>query len=104
MASFRPRRPKLVVIDDRTKGKSGHSKLRPLATLIALVLGYQVAFADEAGVSIWLPGTFGSLAAAPVQPGFQWSTTYYHAAATSQSRKEFEQGGRIVTGLSPKPN
>jgi len=106
MASFRPGRPKLVVIDDRTKGKSGHSlfKLRPLTTLIALVLGYQVAAADEAGVSIWLPGTFGSLAAAPVQPGFQWSTTYYHAAATSQSRKEFEEGGRIVTGLRPKPN
>jgi len=105
MASFRPGRPQLI-IDDRTKGKSGHSlfKLRPLATLIALVLGYQVAAADEAGVSIWLPGTFGSLAAAPVQPGFQWSTTYYHAAATSQSRKEFEEGGRIVTGLSPKPH
>src|SRR5215204_31997 len=86
--------------------KLGHRLFKPrsLGTLVALVLGYQVAAADEAGVSIWLPGTFGSLAAAPVQPGFQWSTTYYHAAATSQSRKEFEVGGRIVTGLNLKPN
>src|SRR2546423_2001611 len=96
----------LVVVGHCAKGKSGHSlfKLWPLGTPVALVLGYQVAAADEAGVSIWLPGTFGSLAAAPVQPGLQWSTTYYHAAATSQSRKEFEEGGRIVTGISPRPN
>ena len=75
-----------------------------LLAVVALVGGYKVAVADEAGVSVWLPGTFGSLAAVPVLPGFQWSTTYYHAAATSQSRTEFEEGGRIVRGLSPKPN
>jgi hypothetical protein len=28
-----------------------------------------VATADEGGVSFWLPGFFGSLAAAPQQPG-----------------------------------
>src|SRR5438876_3378173 len=67
--------------------QSRHSlfKLRPLGTLVALALGYQVAFADEAGVSIWLPGTFGSLAAAPVQPGLQWPTTYYKIPRTRQS-------------------
>src|SRR5271170_3995270 len=31
------------------------------------------AVADEGGVSFWLPGLFGSLAAAPQQPG--WSVT-----------------------------
>jgi hypothetical protein len=31
------------------------------------------ALADEGGVSFWLPGLYGSLAAAPVQPG--WSLT-----------------------------
>ena len=75
-----------------------------LLAVVALVLGHQVALADEAGVSVWLPGTFGSLAAVPVQPGFQWSTTYYHATAISKSREEFEEGGRIVTGLRPRPN
>ena len=81
--------------------KFGYSSL---GTLAALALGCQAAVADESGVSIWLPGTFGSLAAVPTQPGFQWSTTYYRATATSESSKRFEQGGRIVTGLSPKPN
>jgi hypothetical protein len=86
--------------------KSGYSgfKLRLLGSLVALALGCHAAVADEAGVSIWLPGTFGSLAAVPARPGFQWSTTYYRATASSESRKRFEQGGRIVTGLSPKPN
>jgi hypothetical protein len=32
-----------------------------------------VARADEGGVSFWIPGFFGSLAAAPLQPG--WSVT-----------------------------
>lgn len=45
-----------------------------LLSVVGLVLGPQVASADEAGVSVWLPGTFGSFAAVPVQPGFQWST------------------------------
>ena len=96
---------RFAIAADRAGGKSSHRlfNLRSLGTLVALMLGYQVAAADEAGISIWLPGTFGSLAAAPVQPGFQWSATYYDAAATSQSRKEFEEAGRIVTGLNPKP-
>lgn len=73
-------------------------------SIVGIVLGHHVAFADEAGVSVWLPGTFGSLAAVPVQPGFQWTTTYYHATATSKSSTEFEEGGRIVRGLRPRPN
>src|SRR3954469_3830735 len=64
-----------VVMKRRVGGKSGHFlfKLWALGTLVAVVLGYKVALADESGVSIWLPGTFGSLAAVPVQPGFQRS-------------------------------
>ncbi|TMK09039.1 MAG: hypothetical protein E6G72_12120, partial [Alphaproteobacteria bacterium] len=62
-------------------------------SIVGIVLGHHVAFADEAGVSVWLPGTFGSLAAVPVQPGFHWTTTYYHATATSKSSTEFEEGG-----------
>ena len=87
-----------------TKSRYSAFKLQLLGSLVALALGCHAVVADEAGVSIWLPGTFGSLAAVPTQPGFQWSTTYYHATATSESSKQFEEGGRIVTGLSPKPN
>src|SRR5215470_5872106 len=39
-----------------------------------------VAVADEGGVSLWLPGFFGSLAAAPLQPGWSLATIYYHTS------------------------
>jgi hypothetical protein len=34
--------------------------------------------ADEGGVSFWIPGTFGSLAAVPQQPGWSLATINYH--------------------------
>src|SRR5215471_15089679 len=40
-------------------------------------------FADEGGVSMWLPGLFGSLAAAPLQPGWTLSTTFYHTSVSA---------------------
>ena len=41
------------------------------------------AKADEGGVSFWIPGFFGSLAAAPLQPGWTLQTTYYHASVSA---------------------
>jgi hypothetical protein len=38
----------------------------------------QAAVADETGVSFWVPGTFGSLAAVPQQPGWSLATINYH--------------------------
>jgi hypothetical protein len=38
------------------------------------------AAADEGGVSVWLPGFFGSLAAAPLQPGWSVQTIDYQPA------------------------
>jgi hypothetical protein len=38
------------------------------------------AFADAGGVSFWLPGQFGSLAAAPGQPGWGAAMIYYHTS------------------------
>src|SRR6476646_5880960 len=37
-----------------------------------------VALADEGGISFWLPGLFGSLAAAPLQPGLSVTTFWYN--------------------------
>lgn len=34
--------------------------------------------ADESGVSFWIPGFFGSMAATPLQPGWSLATIYYH--------------------------
>lgn len=39
--------------------------------------------ADESGVSFWLPGIYGSLAAAPQQPGWSLATTYYHTSVSA---------------------
>ena len=54
----------------------------------ALLLGIcagapTVASADEGGVSFWLPGTFGSLAAAPQQPGWSFAGIYYHTSVSA---------------------
>jgi hypothetical protein len=45
-----------------------------------LLLAAPCAEADEGGVSFWVPGFFGSLAAAPLQPGWSIATIYYHTS------------------------
>jgi hypothetical protein len=60
------------------------------------------AKADAGGLSFWLPGTFGSLAAAPGVPGWALSTIYLHAESKAQGGKEFVQGGSVVAGLSAR--
>jgi len=46
------------------------------------LISSQAARADEGGVSFWLPGFFGSLAAAPQVPGWTLTTIYYHTSVT----------------------
>lgn len=41
--------------------------------------------ADEGGVSFWLPGLYGSLAAAPQQPGWSLATVYYHTSVSASA-------------------
>ena len=68
----------------------------------ALVLSLVVsnpAHADEGGLSFWLPGLFGSFAAAPGQPGLAVATFYYHALASASGGKEFFRGDKIVAGV-----
>ena len=52
-------------------------------TFGALITAPMVASADEGGVSFWIPGFFGSLAATPQQPGFSWATIYYHTSVSA---------------------
>ena len=58
------------------------------------------AKADAGGLSYWLPGTFGSLAAAPGVPGWAYSTIYLHVQTAAQGDKEFVRGGSVVAGLN----
>lgn len=41
------------------------------------------AVADEGGVSFWVPGFFGSLAATPQQPGWSFATIFYHTSVSA---------------------
>src|SRR5260370_1871424 len=52
---------------------------------IAIALFSQASLADEGGVSFWLPGFFGSLAATPQQPGWSLATIYYHTTVSAGS-------------------
>jgi len=56
--------------------------------------------ADEAGVSFWLPGQYGSFAASPGEPGWSLESTYYHASASASAARSFERGGGIQVGLT----
>lgn len=58
--------------------------LAPSAVVIIAVLGaIDPATADEDGISFWLPGTFGSLAAVPSAPGLSVVSSYYHTSVTA---------------------
>ena len=55
------------------------------------------AYADESGVSYWLPGRFSSLAAAPAVPGWSMAEVYYHtsisAFGATAAAREIRVGG-----------
>jgi hypothetical protein len=46
--------------------------------LVAVTCTTTMAPADENGVTFWVPGFFGSLAATPQQPGWSLASIYYH--------------------------
>src|SRR5271154_1466974 len=73
-----------------------------LAMIGAATLSSQPAAADETGVSFWLPGIFGSLAAVPIEPGWSFSTTNWYDNVSAGKNTEFELGGRVVTGLNAR--
>jgi len=75
--------------------------LQPSAAAFGLLLALSnVAYADEGGVSFWLPGLFGSFAAVPTTPGLSIATFYYHSSVSASGGKTFLQGGRFETGIS----
>ena len=70
--------------------------------MIALFVS-QPALADEAGISFWIPGFFGSLAATPQQPGFTFANIYYHTSVKAGADVAFARQvsrGRITANFS----
>jgi hypothetical protein len=57
------------------------SVLSAATLMLAVIVGMpKRAKADEGGVSFWLPGQYGSLAATPLQPGLSVAEIFYHAS------------------------
>ena len=80
---------------------SGRSLIH-LACVIAGLLPFALlddASADEAGVSFWLQGQFGSFAAVPSNPGWSFESAFYHATASADASRSFARGGGIQTGM-----
>lgn len=67
-----------------------------LAATLALVFSSQMSRADESGISFWLPGLYGSLAATPATPGWSVAAIYYHtsvaASGAAAASREFQVG------------
>jgi hypothetical protein len=53
------------------------------------------ALADEGGVSFWVPGFFGSLAATPSTPGWSYAAIYYHTSVKAGPDVAFARQVRI---------
>ena len=66
------------------------------ATAAALLLCPGISRADESGISFWVPGLEGSLAAVPTTPGWSLGTIYYHTSVTASgaaaASREFQVG------------
>lgn len=73
---------------------------------LASVTQPQQARADAGGLSFWLPGTFGSLAATPTMPGWAYETIYIHLDQSAGGGKNFVTGGgaggSVVAGLNAR--
>lgn len=75
---------------------TGRIQKTGVATALALAsFAAHPALADSAGVSFWLPGIFGSLAAVPVTPGWAYSTIYIHLQEKAGREQNFVTSGGI---------
>src|ERR1700755_3142566 len=90
------------------RGKSARTALATVALSIAMAASVpRASLADEGGVSFWVPGFFGSLAATPQQPGWAVASIYYHTSVSAGgdvfAAREFEIG-KVPLNLSATLN
>jgi hypothetical protein len=73
------------------KKSNSASRLRSFSLGAAIVaagfaLCPDISRADESGISFWLPGLYGSLAATPTTPGWSMGAIYYHTSVDAFKR------------------
>jgi hypothetical protein len=74
---------------------------------VSIALPSHSAFADEGGVSFWVPGLFGSLAAVPQVPGWSLATIGYHTSVSAGGDVAFARQvarGAITTNFTGNLN
>lgn len=52
-------------------------------SLTGIICSASISHADEGGVSFWLPGLYGSLAATPQQPGWSFAAINYYTSVSA---------------------
>lgn len=67
-----------------------------LALSCAMASAPSAARADFGGISFWLSGLMGSLAAVPGQLGWSWMTLYVHLSQEADSGRKFQAGGSLL--------
>jgi len=83
---------------DTSRRRSRRWLVRSSLSAVFALLGCvaEPAYADEGGVSYWLPGRFSSLAAVPGVPGWSMAAVYYHtsvsAFGTTAAAREIQIG------------
>ncbi|MBB3933709.1 hypothetical protein GGR25_004787 [Kaistia hirudinis] len=70
-------------------------RLSAAAVVFLAVFAAQSARADEDGVSFWLPGQFGSLAAVPTTPGWSLGSIYYHTSVGASGSVAVARENRV---------
>jgi hypothetical protein len=73
-----------------------------LLTVLAAAALPNTARADQGGVSFWVPGFFGSLAAVPTTPGWSLTNIFYHTSVAGGGSTEFVIGGNVVAGVKAR--
>jgi hypothetical protein len=83
----------------KSKRAVSHRRRHSFAAIVlvpAIMVFSQRALADESGISFWVPGFFGSLAATPQQPGWSLATVDYHTSVSAGGNvalaREFQIG------------
>jgi hypothetical protein len=77
-------------------------RIATMVTMSIVAVPAERAFADEGGVSFWLPGSYGSLSAVPGQPGWSFATFNYYDAVSSSKSVDFARGGGIQAGVNSR--
>jgi hypothetical protein len=100
--------PRASVIEHAVLLRATRSGLLSGALALAAVFFVPgISLADEGGVSFWLPGLFGSLAATPQQPGWSATSIYYHTSVSAGGdislSRQF-QIGNLPANLSAHAN